>query len=263
MKRGYIKVHRKIVDSQVFKNPELLKVWLWCLLRADHKGNWVTVRTGKGVSEVWVGPGQFIYGRESAAKQLSMKASSVRNRIKKLENLKNLTCQADSQYSIITICNWELFQSNENPDRTAQKDRRRTGKGQAKDTDKNSKHNKKEKITAFSENAVSDCDFYLTKKNKKLSGWKLKSFSDFWNAFDFKKGKAEAADAWMEIKSLDDSMVAKILDAAKAEAKRRPEIVLKGHSPKWAQGWLTGRRWEDEQNAVNTQKGDMDPWEKL
>ena len=112
MERGYVKIWRKILESQVFTSPNLLKVWLWCLLRADHKGSWVTVKTGRGSSEVWVGPGQFIYGRDSAAKKLSMKPSALRNRIKKLETLQNLTCQTDRQYSIITICNWEEFQAN-------------------------------------------------------------------------------------------------------------------------------------------------------
>jgi hypothetical protein len=39
------------------------------------------------------------------------------------------------------------------------------------------------------------------------------------------------------------------VSAAEAEALGRAELVANGHTPKWAQGWITGRRWEDEPAA--------------
>lgn len=110
------------------------------------------------------------------------------------------------------------------------------------------KDNKKN--TAFSGNAVGENgDSYRTKKGRKLTGWKLRTFLDFWTAFNLKKGKAEAADIWLEISSLHDTLAGEIIKAAKVEALRRPELIEKGHSPKWAQGWLSGRRWEDEHGS--------------
>lgn len=94
------------------------------------------------------------------------------------------------------------------------------------------------------ENAVGD--FYLTKKKKKLSGKRLETFLQFWTAFNLKLGKAEAADAWLDIPSLTGKVVAEIVAGAKREADLRPQLVAAGKTPKWAQGWLTGRRWEDE-----------------
>ena len=63
--------------------------------------------------EAWVDPGQFIFGRESAAKELKMSPSTVWNRIKKLENMRNLDIESDSKYSIITIINWNTYQGRE------------------------------------------------------------------------------------------------------------------------------------------------------
>lgn len=34
---GWIKIHRKLLESNVFDNEKALKVWLWCLLKATHK----------------------------------------------------------------------------------------------------------------------------------------------------------------------------------------------------------------------------------
>ncbi|MDE5878493.1 MAG: hypothetical protein K2G99_00445, partial [Desulfovibrio sp.] len=86
---------------------------------------------------------------------------------------------------------------------------------------------------------------FLTRKRRKLTGKRLTTFEAFWTAFDLKKGKAEAADAWLDIPELTDRLVARICDAARQEAQARREIEARGGTPKWAQGWLTARRWED------------------
>ena len=95
---------------------------------------------------------------------------------------------------------------------------------------------------------------YLTKKKRKLTGRRLQSFNRFWAAFAYSKGKAEAADAWLDIPTLTDSLVAFIVAAAEKEAANRPHLVTKGQTPKWAQGWLSARRWEDGEYAAPLEK---------
>lgn len=94
---------------------------------------------------------------------------------------------------------------------------------------------------------------YKTKKGKFLEGELLKTFMQFWGAFDYKTGKAEAADVWIEIKP-DSNTLQTILKAAKREAKRRPVLMSQGRTPKMAQGWLSGRRWEDEEDMLSPKK---------
>lgn len=95
-------------------------------------------------------------------------------------------------------------------------------------------------------------DFYLTKRGRKLSGWKLEGFNEFWKAFAYKKGRAEAADAWLNIPNLTQYQAGRIIDAAAKEAKSRRELIARGQTPKWAQGWITARRWEDWEDAAAT-----------
>ena len=124
----YIFLYRKLLHSQVFYNEGLLKVWIWCLLKATYIDRWVSVKTGKGETEVHLIPGQFIFGRKSAAKELRMNESNIRNRMKKLVTIENVDMQTDSHYSIITIRNWDTYQNliiNED----SEEDRQRTGKG--------------------------------------------------------------------------------------------------------------------------------------
>ena len=118
MDRGWIKAYRKTIESSVFQNEGLFKVWMWCLLKASHQSEWFPIKTGRGETVVNVQPGQFIFGRKKAAKELKMKPTTVQDRIKKLEKLENLVTQPGTHYSIITIRNWRTYQDTDKNDDT-------------------------------------------------------------------------------------------------------------------------------------------------
>jgi len=84
-----------------------------------------------------------------------------------------------------------------------------------------------------------------TKNGKSLKGEHLERFEKFWTAFNYKRGKAEAADAWLSL-SPDAAFAAQVIAAAAREAKGRAALVASGQTPKMAQGWLSARRFEDE-----------------
>jgi len=56
----------------------------------------------------------------------------------------------------------------------------------------------------------------------------------------------------MDIPQLTDALVNTICLAAEAEAKARPGIIAEGRIPKYAQGWISGRRWEDQAAPTST-----------
>lgn len=88
---------------------------------------------------------------------------------------------------------------------------------------------------------------YKTKKGKTLRNGVLASFNEFWKAYSYTKGKAEAADSFLAVYSPE--VFQDILAGARAEAESRPSILKSGGTPKWAQGWLSGRRWEDHETS--------------
>jgi len=136
---GWIKLYRKSVHSQVFQNEGLWKVWTWCLLKANHEDNWASIKTGKGNTEVLVKRGQFIFGRKTAAKELKMPGRTVHYRMLKLADMQNLAIQTDTHYSKVTVLNYDAYQSMLEDDMTGTL----TGNGQATDTNKNDKNEKK------------------------------------------------------------------------------------------------------------------------
>ncbi len=86
----------------------------------------------------------------------------------------------------------------------------------------------------------------LTKRKRKLKGKALERFNEFWKIFAHKYGKREAADAWLDIGTIDDELFGLIMAGAEREAAARSGLIASGRSPKWAQGWINGKRWEDD-----------------
>lgn len=196
--QGWIKLHRRLLNSRVFHNEGLLKVFIWCLLKSNHKENWVPFKTGKGDIEVHLKAGEFIFGRNSAAEFLKMNPSTVWKRVKKLESMGILNIQSNKQYSIISIVNWERYQSK-NFESNNQCIKQGTSKEQARNTDKNDKNvkelnkkipslvgrNKKnisqnngfsKKIDDYSERIISVCEKITkicTKENDKFNPYKF------------------------------------------------------------------------------------------
>ena len=117
MERYWVKLWRKSVDSQAFQNEGLWKVWSWCLMKANHAEAWFPLETGRGTTEVHLQPGQFLFGRKVAARELKMAESTVWGRMRKLEKMGNIAIKSDTHYSIITIRNWFKYQSTKNENR--------------------------------------------------------------------------------------------------------------------------------------------------
>jgi len=83
-------------------------------MKANHENKWVPIKIGRGTTQVHVKRGQFIFGRKVAAKELKMKPTTVQDRIQKLVNMQNLVIKPVTHYSIVTICNYDYYQGDEN-----------------------------------------------------------------------------------------------------------------------------------------------------
>lgn len=86
---------------------------------------------------------------------------------------------------------------------------------------------------------------FMAKSGRVLAGKAVEDFDRFWREFGLSRGKAEAADAWLEIPDMTDALVARICEGARQEAADRPRLEGRGQKPKLARGWLLSRRWED------------------
>jgi phage replication O-like protein O len=75
------------------------------------------------------------------------------------------------------------------------------------------------------------------------------AFEQFWQTFGYKKGRAKAEEAfareYAKAKGSPDWLQT-VMQAAAKEAQRRPHLIADGQTPIYAQGWLSQRRYEDE-----------------
>lgn len=107
---GWIKLHRKITESPVFDNSNLLKLWLWCLCKATHTEHEVIV--GKQIIKLL--PGQFVFGRFKAAEILNMNDRTVYDYMKLLNKLEMISMKTNNKFTLVTIVNWAVYQGDAN-----------------------------------------------------------------------------------------------------------------------------------------------------
>jgi len=134
---GWIKLHRKLLDNKIFDNERLLKVWVWCLLKASHTEYDQLV----GLQTVHLIPGQFIYGRFKNAEELKLNPNTLKDYMKFLSDEKFIAIKSTNKYSVVSVEKWELYQSEriENTSKTPAKHQQNT-------TNKNVKNVKNEDI---------------------------------------------------------------------------------------------------------------------
>jgi hypothetical protein len=77
----------------------------------------------------------------------------------------------------------------------------------------------------------------------------LVQFESFWTAFADKRSRSQALNSWKKIKP-NDELATAIIHGAEQYAKQRVNIIARNGTPKMAQGWLTDKRWEDEDVAA-------------
>ncbi len=99
---GYIKLHRKILDNGVFADAELLKVFVWCILKANTSSN---IIFGRKVSV-----GQFITGRITASEELYIKPSTIYKRLQKLKKQGYIDISSNTKNTLITVINYKSYQ---------------------------------------------------------------------------------------------------------------------------------------------------------
>ena len=114
MDKGYILLWRGLLDSPVFASQMMLKIWIWCLCKANFKDRHVPLKVGKGVIIVSLKRGSFLFGRHKAEEELFIDGSTIYKAIKKIEDLGMISIVSNNQYSVITICKYNDYQDNEN-----------------------------------------------------------------------------------------------------------------------------------------------------
>jgi hypothetical protein len=183
---GYVKVYRRLLGSPVFASEGLLKVWIWCLIKANHECVHVPIQTGRGSTIVDVLPGQFIFGRNTAAKELAMSGSTVQDRMKRLESMQNIVMQSVTHYSLVSVVNWALYQGGSVESVTQPVNHPSTNR-QPSVTNKNDKNDKKKERAraTFQKPTVEEVEAFCTQQGFSIDA---NHFVDYYESTGWKRG---------------------------------------------------------------------------
>lgn len=103
MNDGWIIIHRQILDWEWWQDSEMVHLFLYLLLAANHQPNkWMGVEIGRG---------QLVCSYDKLSENIGLSVQSVRTRIKRLKSTGEITINSTNRFSVITICNYETYQN--------------------------------------------------------------------------------------------------------------------------------------------------------
>lgn len=153
--KGYIKDYRKELESDIWVMPPLYhRVWQYLKYKANHKENKIPMRDG---SFLTVKPGQHLTSIRKIANDVGWyergvfktpnpkTVSIILEWLEKQEMISIDRGKGNRQYTLITLLNWGLYQSNDNESNSKE-----TVSKQSVDINNNDKNDKNELLSSSS-----------------------------------------------------------------------------------------------------------------
>ena len=195
---GWLKLYRSILDSAVFQDAEVLKVWIWLLCNVAFEQH-DTICYGKVIH---LKPGQIATGRKKIAQCTDLSENKVYRALTALKSLGNIEIKSTNKYSIITVVNWDKYQE-ENGKKTSseQQTNSKTTAEEQQDNSKRTQH--KNGKNGKKEKNIYICSF----------------FQSVWDEYPKKLGKNKVTKSAME--QLDEAGE----DAVMAAVRRYVEKI--------------------------------------
>lgn len=104
MKERWIKAYTSLLDWEFFFDPLILRTWIYLLMKANIKD--MVLKDG-----VTVKRGQFVTSLSELSRDLRMSVKQMRRVLGALKTAGYVTSKWASKYSIITICEYNIYQS--------------------------------------------------------------------------------------------------------------------------------------------------------
>lgn len=194
-REGYLKLYRKMMDNPIVtKDAEHLAIWIFLLTEARY----MPEDSLFGGKKVTLQPGQLTTGRKQIADKIRVTESKVQRVLKLFESEHLIEQQTSSRNRLISIVNWNTYQSDEQQNKRQVNNNRTTTEQQVNTPKEVKKGRSKESIyraadiSEFSigvQQVIRDWLTYKEERNESyketgLKAWlgqvrnKLKSYED-------------------------------------------------------------------------------------
>ena len=109
--KGWICLHRKMIDWEWFSKPEMVQLFIFLLLRASVKeAKWQGLVIKRG---------QLVTSVASISTATKLTAQKIRTCLQRLEDSGQIERKTTNKFTIITICNYESYQDKQDDDQQA------------------------------------------------------------------------------------------------------------------------------------------------
>jgi DNA-binding transcriptional MerR regulator len=174
---GWIKIHRKFLDWEWFNKSEAVHLFMYLVLKANHKdGQWQGIDIKKG---------QFVTSFGKISTDTGISLQTIRTLLKKFEKTNEINIQTTNKFTIVTLCKYECYQQENEPTNTQLTNEQQTTNKQLT-TNKNDKNEKKFIIPTFN-----DVLEYCMQNNLDVDGVK---FINFYESKGWMVGKNKMKD---------------------------------------------------------------------
>jgi len=186
MSRRWIKLFQKLLYNPIFKDSELLHLFIFCLLKANYEPKEWTC----GNQVVHLKVGQFATGLHTITAETGIKQTTAYRKMKTLQKLGVISVKAENKFSVVTVIKYSSYQEQRKAD--------------GKETEKKWKTNGKQMETALEVIEEIESIEVLPQKLHSLEsclsvalyeGYSKdegQKFFDFYNSQGWKRGKSQA-----------------------------------------------------------------------
>lgn len=212
MNKGWIKLHRQFLEWEWYDDPNTLRLFLHCLLKANHKD--------KKYRGDLIKRSTFVTSLEVLAFELNLSTQQIRTSLSKLEKTGEINRHSNRQGTIVTVCNYNTYQTEDSESNT-QSNKRVTDEQQTSNkrvtTTKNEKNDK---------NVNNDKKLYM--------------FEEFWDSYDKKIDRKRCETNWSYLSKKDKSLVLEFIPIYKAyepDKKYQKNPITFLNSEMWKEDW--------------------------
>ncbi|PHS61662.1 MAG: hypothetical protein COB12_12035 [Flavobacterium sp.] len=108
MSTGWIKLHRQLLDWEWYDDINVMRLFLHCLLRVNHKP-----KKWRGID---IERGQFYTSLDTLVDETGLTAQQLRTCFSKLKSTGEITSSGMARGRMITVVSFELYQDDNKPD---------------------------------------------------------------------------------------------------------------------------------------------------
>lgn len=182
---GWIKLHREITEWEWYDDHNVFRLFIHLLIKANHKkAKW------RGVD---LNSGDILTGRKKLASETGLSEQQIRTAIDKLKSTNDITIKVGAKNSVISITNWDKYQSinqQDNQEVTSIQTAEQPQDNHEVTTDKNDKKEKNVR-NIFKPPLIDEVKAYCLERKNNIDP---ESFIDYYEANGWMRGKAKIKD---------------------------------------------------------------------